>query len=298
MIGADLMLRHVIANRHDGLGGRLLTLMFSWALAAHFGARPLVHWPNTSDMSGHALDHLFAVAPDRPPPPGAARFDWLDLGRDDRFRRLLLIGPHDHLQPDHLLGCDTLVLRSANPQAIACFPDYGPQQLMDDSRRQMAAWPVAPAVLALVEKTERRIGAAQAVGVHVRRGDLIDHRNPVHRARLVPLDQYWPHLDALRDDERIFLATDDRGVVRAMRRRYGCRLIHSGAGGFSRRSRHDLQAAFAEILLLARCRRIVAGPSNFCRAASVIGGVPLTILPPSQVTEAWAREKGNWGVMA
>ncbi len=290
--------KFVIANRFDGLGGRLITLLLSLGLAEQIGARCLLHWPNTWDLSGRSLPWLFGgplLEPFLSETTGH-RIAGLDLLRHDGLTALRLIGHQDQLEADDLERFDAICLRSASPAAIATLPGFDVAAVKRACADQFRRLPLHPAVAERIARYPHLSELAGAIGVQVRRGDLLRHQSAVHRTRMIDLERYFSALE--RHGERaIFLASDSPAVVRQFRRHFGPRLLTLPRHwwvGYSRNGRRDLQQALCELLLLARCPHIVAGPSNFPRAAALIGQSHYELLPPATTSAEWERVRGYW----
>jgi len=116
-------------------------------------------------------------------------------------------------------------------------------------------------------------GVEGCVGVHVRRGDIINNKNIRHTSRCIETPLYFDELD--KTDEPIFLCTESLDVVNLFENRYGHRVYRYYTRSHDRLTVEAIQDALIEIYLLASTKRIVAGPSSFNRIASVIGNIPL-----------------------
>lgn len=294
------MARFVIANRFDGLGGRLINLLLSMSLARHLEAKLMIHWPNGPDLSGRSLDCLFTSPMTGPygRTPAGCRIDWDDLARSDEIHSLRLIGNHDTLLQADADNHDAIALRNVNLRAITTLDRFTEAVVRHDCRALFDTLMPHRRVLDKVAGYGGLPRLPGSVGVHVRRGDLAGHGSAIHRERLVDLDTYFAALDAYEGRD-IFLATDGTDVAARFHARYGPRLHMLEKGwliGHSRRSCRDIRHALAEIILLSRCRSIVSGPSNFSRAAALIGDTDYRVLKADNGVEGWDAIKGNWGL--
>jgi hypothetical protein len=297
---AGIRVKFFISNRFDGLGGRLVNLMVSMTLSQWLESRLLVHWPNGPDLAATSLEYLFSdpmMTYYRPTGPGS-RIRWEMLACMAEIRSIRLVGNDDVLAAGDTVNYDAIAFRSVNLKAVADVRKMTVMGLREECAMEFARLKLQPAVLKRVSGYRYADRLADAIGVHVRRGDLTLHHKSVHRSRAVDERAYDTILDT-HPKQDIFLATDDRQMVSRFRHRYGRRvlslcdsvLIHPG---FSRLSRRAIQFAFAEILLLSRCRKIVSGPSNFSRAAALIGNRPYILLEPDGNTDKWEQIRENW----
>ncbi|MDH4285964.1 MAG: hypothetical protein OEV26_00880, partial [Gallionella sp.] len=231
---------------------------------------------------------------------GGRRIDWLELGYNNNVRSMRLISHSDRLEPDDIERFDAIALRNINPEAIAVFEGYTKPAVREDCRAIFSGLKLNSQVEKMLGRFCRQNELTNAVGVHVRRGDLIVDPNAIHRERAIELDEYFTALEK-HPGCPIFLATDSRKVISAFRKNYGQRLLSAHGGifflsGFSRQSRRDVQYAFYELLLLSRCKSILAGPSNFSTAAALLGGKELQILVNKNMSQPWEEIRAIWGL--
>ena len=166
--------------------------------------------------------------------------------------------------------------------------DRQPYPSMREEMSRLAAC-VLPSegVASIVREHSRSPDLANAVGIHVRRGDLLV-AGPANRARIVEMEDYFRHIDMLFPNEDLFVCAEDLEIVRSFEARYGERVIPGVSRGFNRDSQFDLMQAYADIILLSRCAVVLGGVSAFNRAAAVIGGKPLL-----QIRSGAEAEQGN-----
>jgi len=290
----------VIANRFDGLGGRLVNLLFAMTLADRYQARLLIHWSQNGALSGKSLHCLFTTPLTAPygKTPQGGRIYWEQIAALDEIRTLLMVGHEDIPTQSEVERFDAIALRSNNIIALISMSGLDADQIQQQCRSIFMTLQPHPRVLALAARLPWGEATGEAMGIHVRRGDLLDNNKEVHRARAIDLDSYFLALEPY-PNHPILLATDGSGVIDTFRNRYGRRVYVLPKPwwiGHSRQFCGDLRYALAEIVALSRCRAIVSGPSNFSRAAALIGDCDYKVLPTQKATPQWDTIKGNWGI--
>ena len=131
----------------------------------------------------------------------------------------------------------------------------------------------APQVLEAIDRYPALEALPDMIGVHVRRGDIVDNPNSVHRNRVIPEGDYFRVIDTAFADKDIFLCTETDEVVAEFRARYGSRVVLPQTEGWDRASPELTRQAVAEMALLARCGAILArtAPSAGRQAICTIG---------------------------
>ncbi len=127
-----------------------------------------------------------------------------------------------------------------------------------------------------IAKFARQGNLSSAVGIHVRRGDIVSHSLDVNRQRAIALDEYFFMIDTLvGKGDSLFLCAEDADVISEFERRYPGRIFYYQTSTWDRRDKNGVLQAFIEILLLGETRFITGGLSAFNRAASALGLRPL-----------------------
>ena len=110
------------------------------------------------------------------------------------------------------------------------------------------------------------------VGVHVRRGDLIDHKEKIQRNRIVPNFKYFNYLDK-KNIKKIFLCSDSESVFDDFKKKY--KIIKFESKVLNRDTKIGIQYSLVDIILLSRCKYIIGGRSGFSQIASIVGNKKL-----------------------
>lgn len=131
----------------------------------------------------------------------------------------------------------------------------------------------SPDVMARVDGFATQRDLSHCIGVHVRRGDIAHPKNP-NRHRCIDEAQYFDFIDSLEElsNRSIFLCTESAEVADNFAARYGERIFSRPVIDKHRASIEGLQDAYADMILLGRCERIVGGFSNFSKMAALMGG--------------------------
>ncbi len=259
----------VLGFRPDGLGARVVNIATGLYLARRLGRQFRYWWIHNGDVA-NATTWRYVFDDAKDPRLAMSEYIWdFFTGRPPMNSFIISQGMtlnEDSFTPESNIvftwhywlrfGSDTYAeMRAGLRQAAA---------LMPPSRNVQAAIDAAPVETDL----------SRAIGVHVRRGDLIGG-GPANETRIIATEDYFRFLDAYFPDEDIFLCTEDVAIIEEFRQRYG-RRVHAGVSkGFNRGSVADLQQAYADMVLMSRCRAILGGLSAFNRAAAALGGQPL-----------------------
>ena len=113
------------------------------------------------------------------------------------------------------------------------------------------------------------------IGIHIRR---TDHQQALDES---PLELFTAAIDReadSHDDLRIYLATDDEATKKALRSRYGNRVMLSETAA-TRDSTSGIRDALVEMFALSRtCHIYGSAGSTFSPIAACLGDTPITIL--------------------
>jgi hypothetical protein len=286
-------------SRKDGLGARLLNLVWSWRMARKIGARLIVFWPPFPAQYGEGLTaadifDVFALAAS----PLRDEIQILDA-------RANACADIREINLDAFERCDvrpfarTWPLGPGDALPVVCSfakPPLAEGETLDDALAEakalFAKLPIRPNILRALERACAAHELGRTVAIHVRRGDIVEalrssrtelasgvcepdslfQRCTTNFMRLcVPLESY---LRALESDigagSQILLFTDTPELSGHFRAACGARLRL--AGEFAPAALSEHQRAFFELLLMGRCRRVAGSRSAFGQAAAVIGG--------------------------
>ncbi len=260
----------VVSRRFDQLAGRLGTLCNAMALADLYGWRFGLVWPASPDRQINDPTQLFA-----PPFLAAHRLDEGDL--DGRTA---------------LIGDDVAAVvldREAHLAAHPARPPFidvpGPFEILtaqvEDADTARARFRDAFAGVGWADALRPVLefcagwGEGEAwTGLHVRAGDTVvgPWSNGMWHEKYLPTSSIGAALvECRRRDAPVLLCSDHPGYARWLRGRYG--RVHLVDDVLPRLDGlTPTQQAFAEILLLSRCRRIVGPPhSAFSGLAAMLG---------------------------
>ncbi len=112
-------------------------------------------------------------------------------------------------------------------------------------------------------------------GVHIRRTDNEE------AIRNSPAELFERKVEELLADEEasVFLATDDSGIDREFRRRWGCRIMTNESKCFSRKNADGMLDSAVDMLALSKCQCIYGSYySTFNEMAARLGNKELIVL--------------------
>jgi hypothetical protein len=168
--------------------------------------------------------------------------------------------------------CDALVDVATRAQL---FPN-----LESDYRAGLKQWSPVPSIRAKVEGLTASFGP-HTVGVHIRRGDALEHTRMASEVRRSTDAAFMAHMDAELVAEprtNFFLATDSAATEERFRERYGEAIIVNRDKRFVPSLRHqpkdNQRDAVIDMFALARTQKILGNNfSSFSQMAAMIGGI-------------------------
>jgi hypothetical protein len=274
-------MRGVIVYRMDGLGGRLMALGNGIRIARVLGVPCYFAWESFEHVAG--VDDprrlLDAGRLDAAVKTGNLTFGFREFGA----RRILYDGANEVIDRAGLAGAHVLLCGLGRVQRLSDEADSARLRL--DLAAAMSAIALAPALHRRALAFAARHDPRPAIGVHVRRGDLIGYPVPRERRRLVGLDRYFAVLDAVSGDAPLFVCTEDQSVIEAFETRYSGRILRYPTRSWDRGDQEALAEALIEMFLLSTTRFIVGGPSAFSRFAAARNALPLAVLSESHSVE-------------
>ena len=294
--------RHLICERRDGIGCRLLTLLWTWRLARKIDARVVMFWPpfpplyGASEGPGEVFDVFRLTSA-----PLRDEIQIVDGRGNEHFRakyvqlyRKLRYHPDDLVSVLPVLGDtpvslpvigggwrDPFVLKGeSEAQALAEIPEL------------FSRLPIRRDIRNAVIRAAKGAKLYRRVAVHIRRGDVLENVraackeyavNPAENRDLVegrlitflsrcpPLDAYVRMLRPLVEqgiDPLLFSDSPEFAHDLAERLGLDGRSIAQSLApaGFS-----QVQQALFEALVMSQCRYIVGARSAFNMLANVIG---------------------------
>ena len=266
--------------RHDGMGGRLAAMLNGVRLAELYGTSYTFAWVQNLQAANIKSPSLF--------------FDIAKMAS----AKAHFCEPNDIFTTDaggELLYSDNFAPRlkkslvsSATKLVISCshLSRFEHESEADVRAAMAGAFARRIHFTQAIEDKVAAIAACgalkTAIGVHVRRGDLLTSRIQANRERAISLERYFEVLELLSKEAPMFLCTEDAEVQAEMVRRYGDRIILPTTRSWDRKSADAAVEAVVEILALSRCQMIVGGISAFNRVGAFIGNRPLITLGNSQ----------------
>jgi hypothetical protein len=296
--------RYLLCSRKDGIGARLVNLLWTWRLARAGGLRTLCFWPpmdpyygSTSGV-GDLIDRLA-----------------LATGPISDELRIIDGRPSDMLNPvvtrvDPDRPCDPAALayslgriRGSKSPAVPVIDNGGPMLTAGEDpaaaaeqvRALFASLPLAPRIEKSVKAVAKDHNFSRLVAVHVRGGDIVEVLREACEGftpeALEPdsdLDRYTDHFfrgyapspacvrllrPYLQQDFGLLFFSDTPGAVDPFQKKFPYKLIK--ADDLAPVPLNEIQRALFEILMMSRCHAIIGAKSMFSTLASLIGGVPI-----------------------
>jgi hypothetical protein len=281
-----------VADRVDGLGGRLGSMIEASWLADRLGGRFVFYWraEGVSDQMNAivAKEEVFSAA---------------FLERHHRARAelaRLAIRPLGAVHRDLAgvlrpgSGIDGLSVNWQPPLARLLHGMPGLEGIDGDRRAIYEAIGLAPGPARARALAQRVALAPGTAALHLRAGDIVYGRYRASDLFHAKVSPYTAVLGILRakaaQGAPVVVFGQDEELCRAARDEYGAVLAADLTRGLGLLANE--QAVF-EIALMSRCAEIFAGTSAFTACAARIGGVtprdPRAMLPPAQMAAGIAR---------
>ncbi|MCB1498091.1 MAG: hypothetical protein KDJ86_20065 [Bauldia sp.] len=289
-------MKTVIGLRRDGLGARLMTIANGLRLARLLDVPFCFAWISDKALANIEREEIDYSIPFPDDTLNIPIFDSSAMAEAGaRFGTIddcLLYSEPYSLFAD---SASAMISRSEVSSADAVLCSCAHFQRFDDEPYMEARSSLSNAFGAVYPNARIALRAAgflanhdlrSALGVHVRRGDLLEH--PIggpHRNRVVDLPRYFRLIDRIGESRPLFLCTEASDVIEAFHARYPGRVTTFPATSWDRSSPAAVADAFAEILLLSETATIIAGNSAFSRAAAGRGMKPLLMLREVDVAE-------------
>ena len=291
----------ILCQRGDGMGCRLLTLLWTLRLAGKVDAGVLMFWPRLDLLSrdGSAAGEIFDLYRLASPPflgrlqivdgdcRGYFRCKPLILKRKERYDPAALVVPVD-VDPAQ----EELPVVFGHWDGPLLVPGESQEAALAEAPALFATLPLRADLMGQIDRIAARTPLSDMVAVHVRRGDimqnlrqavselqvneptsrdLLDERIGTFTRRCMSVNNF---ADAVRNvvdqGRRILVFSDDASAPRDLANVLGASNVLSAAslidGGLT-----PLQQAFVEVVLMSKCRGIVGARSAYSRLANVIG---------------------------
>lgn len=312
----------LIGYRSDGLGARLINLLWTWRLARKLQARAIMVWPDLKGMSGDtrvsqiidtATGAITALESEIAFIDGELsayrNLDWLDLrpdwknkargwSRDDVFQQHSSIGNRSH-HPIALQG-------------------ETQEQIIQEARALSSRLPIHSDVLSALKRVQDKIDLSKVVAVNYPHSETISDLTDIGSKALqnsnfdpklgaaissyfrkcAPVDAYAHalELELARGSKAIIFSNSPAvrstlGQLPALKTRLG-QLFGSGIVDVRPEmgSLSTIQESFLEILIMSKCARILSTNNDSSQAAMLLGGGQLQNVKKSLAPEHFLSE--------
>lgn len=298
----DVPSGRILCQRGDGIGGRLLTLLWTLRFAAKVNAGVLMFWPSLDLFSyeGAAAGDIFDLYR-LASPPVRNRLQIVDGDcRKYLRRKSLILNRKERYDPAaFVVPFDMDPARQKLPVILGHWE--GPLLAFGESRKAalaevpslFAQLPIRADLMGEVDRVAAEHRLSDMVAVHVRRGEIVQNlREAVSRfrpndpsshvvlderigtfvRRCMSVDNFADSIrEVVEQGRQILVFSDEASAPRDLANALGTSKVLSVASlvrdGFS-----PLQQAFVEAVLMSRCRSIVGARSAYSGLAHVIGG--------------------------
>jgi hypothetical protein len=254
-------------DRRDGLGARLLAVVWGKVLADHYGAEYFVSWPlKESGTEYHATETA-----------------------EDIFSREFV---QTHVRDGFpLSNADSIPMRKFLIDNFPCFParDLLVQAEGPSSYRRLVwlalgrnafsrtfdSFDFSPKIKRAIHDSRVPEVHPNTIAVHLRSGDIVNgkfRRMDTYASKVIPYRLACAYVAEQRSrGKQVLLFGQDEELGRAIANAYGARWAPDLMPNFLMSS---AERAFFDVGLMSRCSRIVAGASDFTRLAATIRGRP------------------------
>ncbi len=298
----------ILCQRGDGIGGRLLTLLWTMRLARKVDAGVLMFWPklelfynNGTDASDIFDLHRLAS------PASQSSLQMVDGDCRTSFRCKLLIlkGKETYDPGAFVVPVDADPAQEELPVIVGHW--QGPYLAPGESREEalaeapalFAQLPIRADLMGQIDRIAARIPLSDMVAVHVRRGeivrnlrqavsalrldepasrDLLDERIGTFTRRCMSVNNFADAARKVAEQGRqILVFSDSASAPQELANALGTSKVLSAASliddGLT-----ALQQAFVEAVLMSRCCCIMGARSAYSSLANVIGANKLVLL--------------------
>jgi hypothetical protein len=257
----------VVANRWDGLGGRLHAILNAWSVARALGLEFRFVWPRVSGEldPSEVFDDAF--------------LERCEIAESVCENRVVLSDPTGLSLPDAKEFCRAAsansMIRINECFKVRTFVSEPPEAAQARFQAGLSEIGWSRALHALIASVSDEKHARGYSAIHVRAGDIVtgDWR------QFVPVEKYMPMayvefaIETLSGAGRgpVVLVSDNEHYIRHLESRFDLIRPADIVAGYADLT--ELQRAFADILVLSRAR-LIAGPraSVFSQLAAHLGG--------------------------
>ncbi len=311
--------RYLLCSRKDGIGARLVNLLWTWRLARAGGLRTLCFWPPMDPQYGatNGVGDLI---------------DLLALTTGELGDELRIIDgrPIDYLNP---VAADLSAEIPCDPARLAYVPGpirgsksaptpvietgIGPlltegedaAAAAEEVRALFASLPLTPRIEKSLKAVNKLHALDRMVAVHVRAGDIVEVLQGACAGftpeALEPgsvLDRYTEHFfrgcapspaylrmlrPYLKQGYGLLFFSDRAHAAVTYEKRFPYKLVKASELAPVRLS--DIQRALFEIMMMSRCHAIIGTKSMFSNLASLIGGAPVVDVRRQATPEEFLR---------
>jgi hypothetical protein len=267
-------LKHVVAGRYDGAGARIVSIINAMRLANRAKCDFHFLWPSGTYFKKENISHIFSVLFIK-----KYYIDeryildfWADCPRIlkgvDGGRIFPDTDPEDRvleISPEAAFKYNTWLIN--NNYGFYCFPDESVSIVKKNLSKMFLEESIFHKnIYNHLDLFFREISKdKELVGVHVRRGDIVNFEKD--QWRIIDLTQYFEALKNISWDY-IVLCTDSDDIIEEFNNKYGNLVLNDGLKQEVRVMEVD---AITDILKLARCKNIFGGKSAFSEASRLIG---------------------------
>lgn len=261
----------IVANRKDGLGGRLLAMANAKGLADRLGYRFGFTWSDTKiiDEGSHTVDVVGKIF-------DAAFIEKHWLGEKIKKAHFGFVGDRD-FTPAGMRAAE----KQRRLRGWICDEFHALDFFHDDNAEPVArsealrAFGFSPAVREAMDAAGRCRFPGPMAALHLRSGDIIYGQN---RRRMVFTEKAIPSALAKaiiaelssRGLTTLLIGQDDAALDYLKAETGAMRTSDFGVGQFT----EEVLDAFFEMALMARCQQIHASGSIYAVVASLMGGKP------------------------
>lgn len=288
---------HVTCSRPDRLGARLRNCLYALEFSKRIGASLTVNWSPTAGglgKEGNSIDH--------------DQYRFYDLFDQDSFASrypevdVSTLSPEEHrvrtlaetYEPLSRIGRHPLDYFSDSPHARIHYDTTHPYYFLNHPEPCGAVGslfsdlPLHPSVSAALDQVQAVSPLAEALCLHVRRGDIMEitclseeRKAVINKYRLAqarhftfkyaPSEAYQEAIKDLGSDRPIVVFSDDPTVKQYFAAEYGNRYVNYDAI-LDPLPLTIQQRDFVELLLISLCGESVGLRSAFVELATLIGG--------------------------
>ena len=292
----------ILCQRTDGLGCRLLTLLWTMRLARTVNAGVLMFWPSLNlfgyqgSVAGDIFDLLQLASP-----PMQSRLQIIDGESRSHLRHWPVeLDRETRHEPGHFtVPLDANLRRGKWPMVVGSWegpllaPGERRKAVLAEMPSLFAELPFRRDLLREANRIARQSRLSEAVAVYVRRGEIIqnlrtavsafrldeartgdrlDDRVGTFVRRCVPIEDLARALrDFVDQGRRIVVFSDEPTACEALSEALGTSELLAAAS-LIETTLSPIQQAFVETVLIGKCRCLVGARSAYSEFGHIVGG--------------------------